>query len=223
MESMEMGVFESSRGNALSVAVATGVLALLLSGAGQAAEVINASANDNGDQAGMTVTTSVVAIKCLSVTGASSGGISPRCFISAPGYSSYVDIGQSVGTTGPGAVTLTCSGLRRPGRTLSCSAAVDDSACNDVELLSAYKKNGGNYGETAPMFSQASVKCTSASGASSGSTARCFLDAPGYYGVMNVGQTIVTAGPGTARLNCHGNYNANSTLSCQARVEQVCP
>lgn len=205
--------------------IAVGILAVagMASTIGHAAETLNASSNDRGAWPGSTIATSVVAVKCLSVTGASSNSISPRCFVSGPGYSSYVDIGQSIGTSGPGVVTLTCSGARAPGRTLSCSAVVDASACSDTELLSAYKSGGSTYSDTAPLFSTALATCTSATGAIRGSTPRCFVDGPGYYGTVNVGQTIPTTGPGTVRLSCSGSYSVNSTLSCSSRVEQICP
>lgn len=187
------------------------------------ADWLTAYHNDSGTIPGSTYAGSVVAVKCLSVTGSAGSGMTPKCFISGPGFSSYVSIGQTIGTTGPGPVQLTCFGYRRPGGTLSCEAVVDANACEVNKSLSAYNSGGGSYGETTALFSPAIATCTGASGASSGDTARCFIDAPGHYGTVDAGQTVVTTGPGTLHLGCHGPYAAHATLSCTATVEQVCP
>lgn len=207
----------------VAIVAISAVAAMAAAPVAYGAEILNASASDRGTQSDSTVAASVAAIKCLGVSGAERDGITPKCRIDGPGFVGYVGIGQTVGTTGGGSITLTCSGTRGVGRTLSCSAAVDESACEDTESLSAYHEGGGRYGDSSPLFSQAVATCTSASGARRGSTARCFVDGPGQYGQVDVGETVALSGPGTVFLHCSGSYSANSTLSCAARVEQMCP
>lgn len=160
-------------------------------------------------------------VKCTSAYGASSG--TARCYINAPGYQGTLDVGQSIGTTGAGTVQLTCSGTYPATGMLSCTAVIDDSACATTQNLSAYSSQGSTYGENAPIFSSSTVTCNRASGARPGSTARCFIKAPGYQGTLNVGQSVGANGPGTVQLTCSGTYPAGGTLSCGARVVQTCP
>lgn len=63
-------------------------------------------------------------VTCTSVFGASGG----RCQISGPGVNPInLNPGQSVGTSGPGTVTLWCTGYIPVGQTLSCTASVVQS------------------------------------------------------------------------------------------------
>src|SRR5690606_13752543 len=98
---------------------------IAISGDAKSGEILNSYAHDRGTFDASTSTTSAVTVKCLNVTGAASGGISPSCYIHSPGYNRLLQIGQSIGTTGPGLVSLGCAGSRRPGQTLSCSASVE--------------------------------------------------------------------------------------------------
>lgn len=191
-----------------------------ISGGVSAVEILNSYANDRGTFDASTNATSAVTVKCLSVTGASSGGITPHCYIGSPGYNRLLPIGHSIGTTGPGLISLGCVGNRAPGRTLSCSAEVNANSCQATKNVSAYLENGGTYPETAPVSaSSATVRCTSAY--SFGHTAKCYVQTPSYNGILDVGQSIGVAGPGTVIFSCNGSYS--SRLSCEGRVTQTCP
>lgn len=192
-----------------------------LSGA-EAAETLSSYSSQGSKYPDTIGTSSSVSVKCTSASGASSGSTA-RCHVKAPGFQGNVDVGSTIGTSGPGNVELTCSGNYPANGMLTCTAVVDAPACAGTQNLSAYSSGGSTYGDTAATLSPASVTCTRASGASSGSTARCRVTAPGFQGTVNVGQSIGTTGPGTVQLTCSGTYPVGGTLSCGARVVQSCP
>lgn len=202
-----------------AVSLVLAVLALGLPIPGNGAEILNSYANDRETFDASTSTTSAVTVKCLSVNGAARNGITPRCYIASPGYNRLLPIGHSIGTTGPGTVSLACVGTRPPRQTLSCSAEVG-RACQSSKAVTAYLENGGTYPETAPIStSSATVHCTSAVGASSGA-ARCYVTSPTFSGAISAGQSVSVGGPGTVIFSCTGNYR--NRLSCRGTVTQVC-
>jgi hypothetical protein len=74
------------------------------------AQVVNASADQNGNQhPGTEAIRGPSSIKCLSAVGQGTT-YKPSCNVTAPGYSGIVDIGKTVGASGAGTVTLTCNG-----------------------------------------------------------------------------------------------------------------
>ena len=100
-------------------------IALALMGAlGAAAPKTIASRTDaRGNQTpGSAAVKGPAQVTCASATGANPRDNPPSCNITAPGYGGTVNVGQTVGTSGAGTVTLTCNG-QAP---LSCSARIQE-------------------------------------------------------------------------------------------------
>lgn len=181
-------------------------------------QTISASSNMSGSTPGTAPVSSPSVVTC---TQASGGIYGTKCSINAPGITTLLDVGQSIGTSGPGTVTLKCYGQYNSGGGLTCKAKIDDSLCSPEQTISASSTLSGSTNGFAPVKSAAIVECTQASGGIYGT--KCSISAPGYSGYLNVGQTIGTSGAGTVNLHCFGQYNANGGLSCKAQVSQVCP
>lgn len=90
-----------------------------------------------------------------------------------------------------------------------------------AETLSSYSMNGSTHPDSESTAAPVSVKCTAASGASSGSTAQCHIRAPGYQGTLAVGQSIATSAAGLVELSCSGSYPARGMLSCSAVIDTL--
>lgn len=200
------------------------VVAVLMTGlffaatAGATTKTIYATANSNGSTTGSASMSSASKVTCTSASG---GGTSSRCFIQAPGWSGLLTAGQSIGTSGPGTVTLSCTGTYPVGGSLSCSAKVDDTTCSPEQTLSGSANWAGTTQGLAAIKGPAIVECTFASGG--GTSSRCFVTAPGFSGLMLEGQTVSATGAGTVVLGCAGSYPVGGSLSCNAQVSQICP
>lgn len=103
--------------------------------------------------------------------------------------------------------------------TLVVGAACVGNAHAASETLSAYSRNGSTYPDSEFAGSPVTVKCTAATGASQGTTARCYISAPGYQGTLDVGDAIGTTAPGMVQLTCNGTYPATGILSCTAVMD----
>lgn len=186
--------------------------------AGATTQTISASANVSGSTTGTAPVSSPAVVTC---TQASGGTYGTKCSINAPGINTLMDVGQSIGTSGPGTVTLKCYGQYGSSGGLNCKAKIDDSLCSPEQTISASSSLSGSTNGFAPVKSAAVVECTQASGGIYGT--QCSISAPGYTGYLNVGQSIGTSAAGTINLHCAGQYNTNGALSCKAHVSQVCP
>jgi hypothetical protein len=181
-------------------------------------QTISASARNGGQTPGTAAISSPSAVTCTAAMGGTSG---TKCRIIAPGYSGLVSVGQSIGTTGAGTVTLYCSGSYPANGGLSCTAKVDDTMCTPEQTIIASSSGGGSTIGLAPIKSPAIVECIQATGGQNGT--RCAVQSPGFNGYLTAGQSIGTSGAGTVFLGCSGSYPANGGLSCAAQVSQVCP
>ena len=86
-----------------------------------AAQVITSITDANGNRHPATAALrNPASVKCTFATGNNPQQNPPSCFITAPGYSGTLARGQSIGTSGPGTVSLTCNG-QAP---LRCSAQI---------------------------------------------------------------------------------------------------
>lgn len=186
--------------------------------AGAATQTIHATASGGGSTTGSAVVASPSKVTCTQATG---GGATSRCFIQSPGWSGFLKAGQSIGTSGAGNVFLSCGGTYPVGGSLSCYAKIDDAACTAEQTISASSNSSGNTEGFAPIKSAALVKCTSATGG--GTSSRCFIQSPGFGGLLQSGQSIGTSGAGTVALSCVGTYPVGGSLSCRAQVSQTCP
>ena len=83
-------------------------------------------------------------------------------------------------------------------------------------MTSTTEANGNQHPGSAAIRGPASVTCASAVGSNPRQyPPSCNISAPGYYGVVNIGQTIGTSGAGTVMLTCNGQ----APLRCTARVQ----
>lgn len=200
------------------------VLAVLFAGfffataANAATQTIYATSSRNNTTTGNATTASPAKVTCTSASG---GGTSSRCFIQAPGWSGLVPAGQSIGTSGAGNIVLSCTGTYPVGGSISCSAKVDDTACASEQSISATSNSSGVTQGMAAIKSPSIVECSYAAGG--GTSSKCFVQAPGYSGLMLAGQSIPTTGAGTVVLGCSGTYPVGGSLSCTADISQVCP
>jgi len=199
-------------------------LAILIAGlffaniASAATQTINATSRNGNSTSESAYAASPSAVTC---TQASGGGASTRCFIQSPGYSGLLKAGQTIGTSGAGTVSLSCTGTYPVGGSLSCSARIDDTTCSPEQTLSALESSGNTVEVFAPIKSPAIVECTHASGG--GTSSRCFVRSPGWSGLLVAGQAISTSGAGTVSLSCAGTYPVGGSLSCYVQISQLCP
>ena len=184
----------------------------------QAAEMLYSYSNHEHSPRDSIDISSPASIKCVD-TSRSSGGRPTSCYVRAPDFQGVVGVGETIGTSGPGTVELSCDS-NSASEMSTCAVVVDSTACVVEQNLSAYASSGSQYPDSVAVSSPASVTCTNASGAPN---ARCSFNAPGFMGFVGVGQTIGTTGPGTVMLYCAGTYPAGGGLSCGAEVVQSCP
>lgn len=199
---------------------AVGILAL--GSASAAVQTITSRSSTSNSYSGNATATSASMITCTSAT--ASMGTNLGCVITAPGWSGMVKQGQSIGTSGAGAVSLTCTGSYdfNYGR-LDCTAKIDDVACMPEQSITAASVSGGSTAGTAAVKSAALITCTSIMGGLNG-TGRCVIQGPGTSASLVAGQQTATTGPGGVQLTCSGMYSATgSGLRCGAQVSQVCP
>ncbi|MCF5950924.1 hypothetical protein, partial [Xanthomonas perforans] len=86
---------------------------------------------------------------------------------------------------------------------LSCSSV--DAA---VKTITASARNGGSTQGSAIASNLSVVTCTQATGGGEAGTF-CSVQAPGWNGVLSVGESIGTNAPGNVVLNCIGSYAAS--------------
>lgn len=84
-------------------------------------QTISASSTFSGSTNGFAPVKSAAIVEC---TQASGGIYGTKCSVSAPGYSGYLNVGQSIGTSGAGTVNLHCAGQYNANGALSCKAQV---------------------------------------------------------------------------------------------------
>lgn len=194
---------------------------LLPSAASAAVQNIAASSYKGTSTPGKAIATSSSVITCTAASGGINGTI---CHITSPGWTGLVPVGESVGTSGAGNVTLRCNGqYSANGGSLSCAARIDDVLCSPEQAVSASSNANGSDWGYAPIKGAAIVQCTQASGSVSISPS-CSVQVPGYSGGLAVGSSIAATGAGTVFLKCNGMYSANGGgLNCAAQVSQVCP
>jgi hypothetical protein len=95
-----------------------------LSGQAKVSHVISASFDQTGQHPGLSPIAGPATVSCLTATSdIQNPQPPPSCNILTPGYNGDVKVGQSVGASGAGTVTLTCSGNGQ-GNKLACSARV---------------------------------------------------------------------------------------------------
>jgi hypothetical protein len=88
-------------------------------------QTISASVVQDNVQTGTAAVKGPATVTCI---GATNGGGGPNsrpatCYITGPGYHGDVSLGQSIGTSGAGTVTLGCDGSPEP---LHCTARVKE-------------------------------------------------------------------------------------------------
>ncbi len=97
-----------------------------------------------------------------------------------------------------------------------------DPAGAAVQNITARSSSNGPVQGNAITTSSAVVTCTEASGGSAGTTTYCYIQSPGWNGLVPKGQSIGTSGGGVISLNCNGQYSANGgRLECAARIDDV--
>ncbi|MDQ1092872.1 hypothetical protein QE400_002285 [Xanthomonas sacchari] len=100
-------------------------------------------------------------------------------------------------------------------------AAASFSSYAATQTITASASHGNTYNGTASTSVPSTVTCTQASAPGTDGT-KCMIQAPGWYGAINQGDSIGTTGAGTVVLNCSGQYDYNSgSLSCAATVEDT--
>lgn len=195
---------------------------LTLGSASAAVQTITSRTSAQNGYSGNATATSASMITCTSAT--ANMGTNDGCFITAPGWSGKVKQGQSIGTSGAGAVKLTCTGQYdfNFGQ-LNCEAKIDDVACMPEQSINAASAGGGSTAGLAAVKSAALITCTSLTGGLNG-TGRCSFQGPGTSVSLVAGQQTASTGPGTVKLTCTGTYSATGPgLQCGAQVSQVCP
>lgn len=193
--------------------------------AGATTQTITATAKNGSVYAGTASIASSSVVTCTKATGSVSG-VTTYCYIQSPGWNGLISVGQSIGTTGAGTVTLTCNGqYSTPGSGLSCAATIDSTACSAVQNISAVAKSGNATQGLAPIKASATVECTQATGSVAGVTTYCSIQSPGGGGLISTGQSLGATGAGTVALSCVGQYPATGSggLTCAAKITQVCP
>lgn len=205
----------------LTVSAAIVGCVLLAGSASAATQTITASARNGGSTSGNAIATSASRITCTEASGASQGSI-PSCRFDAPGWNGVVEVGKSIGTNGAGNVVLNCSGNYPATGGLSCAAKIDDTVCTASQTISGSAANYKSLRGLAAVKANATITCVSAYGGTTGTT--CGIQSPGANASMTPGQTIASTGPGTVSISCGGQYPAvGGSLSCTAKVTQVCP
>ncbi len=175
-----------------------------------------------GSPPGIASVTVPSTVKCNNAYGAvPPGGMPPKCWIDAPGYSGLVEVGASVGTSGAGTVQLTCVGSVKPNGALICDAEVKDSVCIANRTISAWSSGGSSVIPTEPLSKVATLSCDSAWGGIYGT--QCSVQSPGFNGFLAPGQSVRTTGAGTVMFGCQGSYPVNGRLYCTLRITQSCP
>jgi hypothetical protein len=154
-------MFKLNRASALTLALSIIVGSFFANVANATIQTINASASNGNSTSGNAIVGSSAKVTC---TQASGGGTSKRCFIQSPGWSGLIKAGQSIGTSGAGNVSLSCTGSYPVGGSLSCSARIDDTACSPEQTISASSQSGNSVQDFAPIKSPAIVECTLATG-----------------------------------------------------------
>lgn len=195
---------------------------LSLGSTSAAVQTITSRSSTSGGYSGNGTATSASMVTCTSAT--ASMGTNYGCVITAPGWSGMVKQGQSIGTSGAGAVKLTCTGQYdfNYGR-LDCTAKIDDVACMPEQSINAISAGGGSTAGTAAVKSDALITCASITGAQSG-TGRCVVQGPGTSVSLVAGQQTASFGPGAVKLTCSGIYSATGPgLQCGTQISQVCP
>lgn len=189
--------------------------------ANAAVQTITASARNGGETRGSAIASNLSTVTCTQASGGGQGGT--FCSVQAPGWNGVLSVGESVGTSGPGNVSLGCIGsYAASGGGLNCAARIDDVTCSPEQTIFGSARNGNTSRGLAPVKSAAIIQCTQASGSVSGTT--CGIQSPGYSGSLTPGQSVASSGPGTVSLSCGGQYSANGGgLTCSAQVSQVCP
>jgi len=194
-----------------------------------ATQTITASARNGTSTQGSAVTTTFSTVTCTQA----GGGTGVSCGVKGPGTFgtngfANLNVGESVGTTGPGTILLGCNGsYSANGGGLSCTAKIEDTVCKPSQTISASAHNGSTIQGSAATVAPVTVTCTSASGGTSGTT--CGIRGPGTFGtngyaIVAVGQSVGTTGGGDISLGCNGSYSASGGgLTCSALVTQVCP
>lgn len=181
-------------------------------------QTISSSSSGGGTVLGTANVTTASAVTC---TQASGGTYGTSCYINAPGWGGVVRVGQSIGTSGAGTVTLRCYGQYPVNGGLNCTAKVDDALCTPEQTIHASASGSGSTSGLAPIKSPALVECTQAVGGTYGT--RCYIQSPGWNGYLSLGQSIGTSGAGTVYLGCSGQTSPSGGLLCSAQVSQVCP
>lgn len=72
------------------------------------------------------------------------------------------------------------------------------------QKITASGNNGAPRPGTAAIGGPASIKCLSASASGHAMKTSCSISAPGYSGIVEIGQTVDANGPGTVVLTCTG-------------------
>jgi hypothetical protein len=92
------------------------------SGQTSVSQIVAASSDQTGQHPGLAAIARAATVSCLKASSDTQNPQPPpSCNILAPGYTGDVKVGQSVGASGAGTVTLTCTGQ---GNRLSCGARV---------------------------------------------------------------------------------------------------
>jgi hypothetical protein len=191
-----------------------------LAEAGAAVQTIEARSRGGVSTSGAAAIASASVVTCTQATGGQGGTF---CYISSPGWTGLLSVGQSIGTNGAGTVTLSCNGAySASGGGLSCAATIDDAICSPEQTISASNRQGVAVDGFAPIKSAAVVQCTRATGGQGGT--QCYVQSPGFAGLVPVGSSVGTNGAGTVALSCNGVYSANGGgVNCTAEISQICP
>ena len=88
-----------------------------------------------------------------------------------------------------------------------------------TQTISASASNGNSTSGSANVASSAKVTCTQASGG--GTSSRCYIQSPGWSGLLKAGQSIGTSGAGTVSLYCNGSYPVGGALHCSAQIDDT--
>jgi hypothetical protein len=74
--------------------------------------------------------------------------------------------------------------------------------------------NGSQHPGTAAIRGPSSIKCVSAIGQGHQQKPSCYITAPGYSGIVDIGKTVGASGAGTVTLTCNGQ----GALRCTAQI-----
>lgn len=181
-------------------------------------QTISSSSSGGGTNFGTATVNTASVVTC---TYAAGGTYGTSCYINAPGWGGVVNVGQSIGTSGAGTVTLSCYGQYPVNGGLNCTAKIDDELCTPEQTIHASASGSGSTSGLAPIKSPALVECTQAVGGTYGT--QCYIQSPGWNGYLSAGQSTATSGAGTVYLGCSGQTSPSGGLLCSAQVSQVCP